>query len=66
LLKAMSGDVLAPPAHFELLRNNLAEHYKRPEYLQCCSMGDLVRENLETIRRNLSMPQGAARPYEVE
>jgi hypothetical protein len=56
LIGAMSGDTLAPDAHFQQLRAGLAEHYKRSEYLQCRSMGDLVRENIETIRLSLASP----------
>lgn len=66
LLQAMSGDTLAPEAHFQELRAELAEHYKRSEYLNCRSMGELVRENLETIRLNVNAPQTAAKPGEVE
>jgi hypothetical protein len=31
----------------------LADHYQRSEYERCESMGALVRENLESIRRHL-------------
>jgi hypothetical protein len=50
LLNAMSSDPLAPPEHIRQLRESLAEHYGRREYLACESMGALVRENLESIR----------------
>lgn len=66
LLAAMAGDELAPREHFLQLRTALAEHYKRREYLACATMGDLVRENLETIRLNLATPQSAARLSEIE
>jgi hypothetical protein len=39
------------------LRAGLAEHYERKEYLQCESMGALVRENLESIRLQIGRPQ---------
>ncbi|HEY0947392.1 MAG TPA: hypothetical protein VGD81_19065 [Opitutaceae bacterium] len=54
LLQAMSGDALAPAEHVRELREALAEHYRRTAYLRCQSMGDLVRENLESIRLNLA------------
>jgi hypothetical protein len=54
LLKAMSGDTLAPAEHVRELREALAEHYRNNAYLRCQSMGDLVRENLESIRRNVA------------
>ncbi len=50
LLKAMSCETLAPLAHVHQLRQSLAEHYRRKEYLACESMGALVRENLQSIR----------------
>jgi hypothetical protein len=55
LLAAMSTDELAPLSHVHELREALAEHYQRPAYLQCQSMGDLVRENLHSIRRNVEV-----------
>lgn len=54
LLRAMSGDPLAPLENVHELRAALADHYRRSEYLRCESMGDLVRENLETIRLNVA------------
>lgn len=66
LLTAMSGDMLAPESHLVQLREGLAEHYKRDEYLNCQSMGELIRENLESIRLNVTAPQTTARPGEVE
>ena len=67
LLEAMSKDTLAPRDNVIELRESLAEHYGRPEYLRCESMGDLVRENLESIRLNVASPMDAPmRPDEVE
>jgi hypothetical protein len=67
LLAAMSGDTLAPAENVAQLRESLAAHYGRTEYLHCQSMGELVRENLESIRINLASPPVArARPDEVE
>ena len=54
LLAAMSADTLAPREHVVELRDSLAEHYARKDYLRCESMGDLVRENLESIRLNVA------------
>ena len=53
LLAAMSGDELAPADNVRELREALAEHYQRTDYLRCRSMGDLVRENLHSIRLNV-------------
>ena len=56
LLAAMAGDTLAPAAHVRELREALAAHYQRTAYLQCESMGALVRENLESIRLQVGRP----------
>ena len=61
LLASMSADALSPEKHLIELRGALAEHYKRSEYLSCKSMGELVVQNLETIRLNVLAPQGAGR-----
>ena len=56
LLAEMARDPIAPPEKIHELRTGLAEHYQRAEYLRCESMGALVRENLESIRRDLGQP----------
>ena len=56
LLFAMAGDPIAPPENVHELRQALAAHYARDEYLQCESMGALVRENLQSIRLQLGSP----------
>jgi hypothetical protein len=60
LLAAMEHDKLAPPEHVHELRAGLAEHYRSSAFLNCSSMGALVRESLETIRATLSHPAGPA------
>ncbi len=59
LLDEMSTDPVAPIENVHQLRAGLADHYKRDQYLRCESMGDLVRENLESIRLLIGRP---ARP----
>ncbi len=67
LLQTMSGDEIAPREHVLELREGLAAHYGRAAYLRCESMGELVRENLESIRLAVDAPQKAAsRPEEYE
>jgi hypothetical protein len=56
LLGEMERDPISPPDKVHLLRDSLAEHYGRNEYLRCESMGALVRENLESIRRHVGRP----------
>lgn len=58
LLRTMSADPLAPRENVLELREALAEHYGRGEYLRCDSMGDLIRENLESIRLSVASPIG--------
>ena len=53
LLDAMGGQELAPAAHVAQLRAGLAEHYANPAFGECESMGEIVRESLATVRRNL-------------
>jgi hypothetical protein len=68
LLRVMSEDGLAPERHVIELREGLAAHFQRGEYLRCRTMGELVRENLETLRLNLAAPPptAAPRPGEIE
>jgi hypothetical protein len=56
LLAEMERDTISPPEKVDQLRQSLAEHYGRKEYLRCESMGALVRENLESIRRHVGRP----------
>ncbi len=56
LLHEMARDPIAPPEKVRELRASLAEHYGRDAYLRCESMGALVRENLESIRRHVGRP----------
>jgi hypothetical protein len=67
LLQTMASDTLAPREHVIQLRESLAEHYGRVEYLRCESMGALIRENLESVRLNIESPiLTPMRPDEVE
>jgi len=56
LLSEMERDPISPEENARSLRESLGEHYGRPEYLRCGSMGALVRENLESIRRRVGRP----------
>lgn len=60
LLVAMAGEELAPPEHVHELRLGLAEFFRRDAYLRCTSMGELVRENLESIRLSVNAPAGTS------
>jgi hypothetical protein len=56
LLHDMAADPLAPPEKIHSLREGLAAHYQRDDYLRCESMGALIRQNLESIRRDIGRP----------
>jgi hypothetical protein len=56
LLHDMARDPIAPAAKVHQLRAGLAEHFGREDYLRCESMGALIRENLESIRRAIGRP----------
>jgi hypothetical protein len=56
LLHDMSRDAISPPEKIHALREELAAHYGRSDYLRCESMGALIRQNLESIRRETGRP----------
>jgi hypothetical protein len=56
LLQVMAHDHIAPEEKVHQLREGLAEHFHSERYLRCRTMGELVRENLETLRHNISKP----------
>jgi hypothetical protein len=60
LLAEMVRDPIAPQEKVYELRAGLAEHYQRAEFLRCESMGELVRESLESIRRAIGQPVRSA------
>ena len=53
LLGAMVTDPIAPMENVVSLREGLAEHFQSDSYLRCETMGALVRENLESLRRHI-------------
>jgi hypothetical protein len=54
LLDVMVHDPIAPPENVVSLREGLAEHFHSSDYLRCESMGALVRQNLESLRHQIS------------
>jgi hypothetical protein len=52
----MSRDAISPPEKIHALREELAAHYGRSDYLRCESMGALIWQNLESIRRETGRP----------
>lgn len=59
LLAAMIQDPIAPEENVRLLRESLAEHFRNPGYLQCTSMGDIVRQSLDNLRDNIRQGLGS-------
>lgn len=53
LLDAMVQDPLSNPEKITQLREELAAHYKDASFLLCTSMGQLVRNSLETLEERL-------------
>jgi hypothetical protein len=53
LLAAMRHDPIAPPENVVALREGLAAHFSSDTYLRCDTMGALVQENLESLRRQI-------------
>lgn len=49
LLDVMNKQELAPEAHIEQLKNELADHYEEPKFLRCQTMGQILKRNLKTI-----------------
>ena len=49
LLTTMSQDRIAPEEHVVQLRQELSEHYKNNEFMNCQSMGELITTSLNTL-----------------
>ena len=49
LLDVMIGDEVSLPEKTAVLRESLARHYAHPEFLDCSTMGELVRESLRLL-----------------
>ena len=61
ILSAMAADQISTPEHRTELRHGLADHFKRDAYLQCNTMGEFVRENLESIRLSAASSPSSTR-----
>jgi hypothetical protein len=56
LLQVMAVDRIAPDEKVAELREGLAEHFQSDRYFQCRTMGELVSENLDTLRHHIGRP----------
>ncbi|MEZ5276545.1 MAG: hypothetical protein R3F07_09215 [Opitutaceae bacterium] len=52
-LDVMEQDTISTPESVVQLRRELAEHYERPTFERCASMGAIVRESLEALRETV-------------
>jgi hypothetical protein len=58
LLDVMAADEISPEANVVELRAGLATHYENPAFENCTTMGEIVRESLATLRRNVRRHAG--------
>ena len=49
ILQTMEKDQLAPATNVDQLKNELAKHYQVDSFLQCKSMGELLRKSLSLV-----------------
>lgn len=49
LIAAMSRDNISTPQNVKSLRKDLAKHYGNKKFLTCSTMGEVVRQSLETV-----------------
>ncbi|PSL08015.1 hypothetical protein [Cecembia rubra] len=49
LLISMEKDIIAPKENIDLLKSELAKHYKNKDFLACENMGQLLRKSLEQV-----------------
>jgi len=58
LFNIMCKDEISTPEKVDQLKNELAEYFKNDRYLECHSMGEIVKTNLkQNLRKNLSLIQ---------
>ena len=51
ILQTMENDQLAPQSHVDQLKNELAKHYQTKDFLNCSSMGEILRKSLSLVSR---------------
>jgi hypothetical protein len=49
LLEVMEGDIVSQKEKIIQLRTELADHYKKPGFLKCKSMGNIMKMSLELL-----------------
>ncbi|QCK13993.1 hypothetical protein [Mangrovivirga cuniculi] len=53
LMDVMMVDKISLPEHVESLKKELADHYEAPQFLECKSMGEIVKQSLKMLLRNI-------------
>ena len=53
LIEVMDGDIISPPEKVAQLGKELAIHYKNESFLNCKSMGEIVRNSLKILTKEL-------------
>ena len=66
LLEEMADEELSTPDRVERLREELADHHERREFLRAESMGDLVRESLTTLLEDEVQPADKGAPLRTD
>ncbi|RIW15761.1 hypothetical protein D0X99_10075 [Algoriphagus lacus] len=51
ILRCMEHDKIAPQENVDLLKSDLAKHYKNPAFLDCRNMGEVLRLSLNQVIR---------------
>ncbi|NNE69428.1 MAG: hypothetical protein HKN29_03580 [Rhodothermales bacterium] len=49
LMEVMREDLISPDEYVRRLAESLAEHYRKPEFLECETMGDLVWSSINQV-----------------
>ncbi|NMM49474.1 hypothetical protein [Marinigracilibium pacificum] len=53
LIDVMIVDKISLPENVESLKKELADHYEAPQFLECNSMGEIVKQSLKMLLRNI-------------
>lgn len=57
LTDIMAADTISPPENVDSLRQELAAHYRNPGFLDCGTMGEIVKVSLRQVLKEGEHPQ---------
>lgn len=57
LTDIMASDTISTPENTAMLRHELAQHYHNPDFLQCQTMGEVVKLSLRQVLKEAEHPQ---------